>query len=81
MRAHIDSDVHPVNIPAMENDDNLPLRGNDPLTLAIRQDLDPLSVDELTQRIAILKGEMARCEAKIVFASSHRNVADALFKK
>ncbi len=80
-RAHIDSSDDPVNIPAMEIDDNLPLRANDPLTLLVRQDLDPLSVDELKARIETLKGEIARSEAKITFASSHRNAADALFKK
>lgn len=65
----------------MDMDDNLPLRGADPLQQLVRQDLDPLSIDELRERIEKLKGEIMRCEAKIGAASSHRNAADALFKK
>jgi uncharacterized small protein (DUF1192 family) len=65
----------------MEVDDNLPLRGNDPLTSLIRQDIDPLSVSELHERIALLRAEIERCEGKIAHASSHRSIADSLFKK
>jgi uncharacterized small protein (DUF1192 family) len=65
----------------MEMDDNLPLRGTDPLSILVRQDLDPLSIDELKERIETLKGEIARCEAKIDAASSHRSAADSLFRK
>ncbi len=65
----------------MEADENLPLRRDDPLAILVRQDLDPLSVDELEERITTLKSEIARCEGKIAFASRHRSVADALFKK
>jgi uncharacterized small protein (DUF1192 family) len=65
----------------MEIDDNLPLRQNDPLTLLVRQDLDPLSITELEARIVILESEIARCTAKISTATSHRSVADSLFKK
>ena len=36
---------------------------------------------ELETRIAALKAEIVRCEGKIAFASKHRSVADALFKK
>jgi uncharacterized small protein (DUF1192 family) len=66
---------------AMDSDDNLPLRRDDPLAHLVRQDLDPLSVDELEERIAALRSEISRCEGKIAFASRHRSVADALFKK
>jgi uncharacterized small protein (DUF1192 family) len=66
---------------AMDSDDNLPLRRDDPLAHLVRQDLDPLSVDELEERIATLRSEISRCEGKIAFASRHRSVADALFKK
>lgn len=65
----------------MDMDDNLPLRGTDPLSQLLRQDLDPLSIDELKERIEALKGEIVRCEAKVGAASSHRTAADALFKK
>jgi uncharacterized small protein (DUF1192 family) len=65
----------------MEADENLPLRRDDPLAILVRQDLDPLSVDELEERITTLKSEIVRCEGKLAFASRHRSVADALFKK
>jgi uncharacterized small protein (DUF1192 family) len=78
---HIDSAAMPVNNCTMDIEDNLPLRQNDPLIAVTRQDLDPLSVAELQERIELLKGEIARSEAKIAFATSHRSAADALFKK
>ena len=65
----------------MEIDDNLPLRRDDPLNNLVKQDIDALSVAELETRIAALKAEIVRCEGKIAFASKHRSVADALFKK
>ncbi len=65
----------------MDSDENLPLRRDDPLVNLVRQDLDPLSVAELEERIEILKTEINRCEGKIAFANRHRSVADALFKK
>jgi uncharacterized small protein (DUF1192 family) len=65
----------------MEIDDNLPLRRDDPLNTLVKQDIDSLSVAELETRIAALKAEIVRCEGKIAFASKHRSVADALFKK
>jgi len=65
----------------MESDENIPLRRDDPLTILVRQDLDPLSVDELAARINILKSEITRCEGKIAFATRHRSAADALFRK
>lgn len=65
----------------MESDENLPLRRDDPLALLVKQDLDPLSVDELAARIGILQSEIVRCEGKIAFATRHRSAADALFRK
>ena len=65
----------------MEIDDNLPLHRDDPLNNLVKQDIDALSVAELETRIATLKAEIVRCEGKIAFASKHRSVADALFKK
>ena len=61
--------------------DDLPLRRDDPLAQLTRQDLDPLSVDELNERIQVLKNEITRCEGKIAFATRHRSAADELFKK
>jgi uncharacterized small protein (DUF1192 family) len=65
----------------MDADENLPLRRDDSLANLVRQDLDPLSVDELRARIGTLRAEIDRCEAKIQFATSHRSAADALFRK
>jgi uncharacterized small protein (DUF1192 family) len=65
----------------MDADENLPLRRDDPLANLVRQDLDPLSVDELRARISALNAEIERCEGKIAFATSHRSAADALFRK
>ena len=65
----------------MDIDENLPLRRDDPLASLVRQDIDALSVAELENRITVLKSEIGRCEGKIAFASKHRSVADALFKK
>jgi uncharacterized small protein (DUF1192 family) len=65
----------------MDIDENLPLRRDDPLAILIKQDIDALSVTELEARIAALRSEITRCEGKVAFASKHRSVADALFKK
>ena len=65
----------------MTDDDSLPRRANDPLSLISRQDLDPFSVDELRERIDILTSEIARTSAKIEGAVSHRAGADALFRR
>ncbi|MEW4468300.1 DUF1192 domain-containing protein [Parasphingorhabdus sp. JC815] len=64
----------------MNDDDNLPRNANDPLSLLVKQDIDPLSVDELEQRITTLKNEISRCEERKKFAVSHRANADSLFK-
>jgi uncharacterized small protein (DUF1192 family) len=47
----------------------------------IGQDLALLSVNELQERIALLKDEIARLEASIASKQSSRNVADTFFKK
>ncbi len=65
----------------MDLDELFPSKPDDPLVLLARQDLDPLSVDELHARIAALKAEIARAQARIDFAASHRASAEALFKK
>ena len=53
----------------------------DPLTLLVKQDLDPMSVEELRLRIQALEGEIARAKAKIERSVNHRASADALFKR
>ena len=65
----------------MDAEDLLPRSPGDPLALLLRQDLDPLSRDELTARIAALEAEIARCRAKIDFAVNHRATADELFRR
>lgn len=65
----------------MDLDELFPDKPDDPLTLLVRQDLDPLSVDELHARIQILENEIARVKAKIEAAVNHRASADELFKK
>ena len=65
----------------MDLDELFARRPDDPLVALLKQDIDPLSVAELEERIAALKGEIARCEGKIAFARIHRSDADSLFKK
>lgn len=65
----------------MDADDLTPRRPDDPVAQLARQDLDPLSVDELKARIAALEAEIARVSAKIEGAVNHRASAEALFKR
>ncbi len=65
----------------MDLEDLCPSKPDDPLTLLTRQDLDPLSVDELQERIRLLEAEIERVRAKIDAAVNHRASAEALFKK
>ncbi|MBN2970928.1 DUF1192 domain-containing protein [Roseomonas aeriglobus] len=63
----------------MEADD-LPRRARDLVAELARQDLDPLSVEELQARIAALEAEISRVRHRIERAVNHRASADALFK-
>jgi uncharacterized small protein (DUF1192 family) len=65
----------------MDLDELFPNKPEDPLVLLARQDLDPLSVDELHERIGGLEAEIARVRAKIDAAVNHRASAEQLFKK
>tara|TARA_B110001454_G_scaffold216883_1_gene240969 strand:+ start:3313 stop:3510 length:198 start_codon:yes stop_codon:yes gene_type:complete len=65
----------------MDMDENVPKSANDPLALLLRQDLDPLSVAELHERIALLEGEINRTRAKIALSVNHKASAEALFRK
>ena len=71
----------PVNFGRMDIDELFPDKPDDPLTLLTKQDLDPLSVEELRDRIAILEAEIARVQAKLDASVSFRASADDLFKK
>ncbi|HEX8526175.1 DUF1192 domain-containing protein [Allosphingosinicella sp.] len=53
----------------------------DPLVELARQDLDPLSVAELEERIVLLEAEIARVRAKMEAAVQFRASADAIFRK
>lgn len=65
----------------MDLDDLLPKAPGDPLVLLTKQDLDPMSVEELNARIAVLEQEIVRAKSKIERAVNHRASADALFKR
>lgn len=65
----------------MDLDELFPDKPKDPLADLKRQDLDPLSVDELEERIEALKEEIARVEAHMNRAQTHRSAAEELFKK
>ena len=64
----------------MDLDELFPDTPGDPLKLLVRQDLDPLSVDELGERIEILEGEIARVKAKMEASVSFRASVEGLFK-
>ena len=64
-------------MPAPEEDD----RPKKKIVHEIGQDLALLSVNELKERIAILKEEIGRLEAAIAGKQASRNVADQFFKK
>jgi uncharacterized small protein (DUF1192 family) len=63
---------------AKDDDDDRPKKK---IVHEIGQELALLSVNELRERIALLKDEIARLEASIASKQSSRNVADTFFKK
>ena len=65
----------------MDMDELFARKPDDPLTLVTRQDLDPLSVEELRERLDILDAEIVRVKQKLEGAVNHRASADALFKR
>ncbi len=65
----------------MDLDNDPPRRADDPVAQLIRQDLAPLSVADLEQRIKALEGEIARTRSKIESAVNHKATAEALFKR
>ena len=65
----------------MDLDDLFPSKPDDPLVALAKQDLDPLSIAELKERIEALKAEIARVEAHTQQAETHRSAAEELFKK
>jgi uncharacterized small protein (DUF1192 family) len=64
-------------MPAMDEDD----RPKKKLVHEIGQDLTLLSVGELTERVALLKQEIARLEANMAGKQASKSAADQFFKK
>ena len=65
----------------MDLEELFPSKPGDPLVELGRQDLDPMSIEELNDRIEALKAEIARVETHMQSAQSHRSAAEELFKK
>ena len=65
----------------MDLDELFPDKPADPLAGLIKQDLDPLSIEELNERIATLKAEIARVEAHLERVNRDRSAAEELFKR
>ncbi len=65
----------------MDIEDFLSKRPESLLAQLRREDLDPLSVDELGDRIEMLEAEIERTKAKRASASAFRSAADSLFRK
>ena len=65
----------------MDLEDLFPSKPDDPLVALGRQDLDPISIDELKERIDTLKAEITRVEAHIQRVQTHRSAAEDIFKK
>jgi uncharacterized small protein (DUF1192 family) len=65
----------------MDLEELFPSKPGDPLIELGRQDLGPLSVEELHARIAALREEIDRVERHLADAARHRADADALFKR
>ena len=77
----IDLSRRTVNDSLVDLDDLFPSKPGDPLVELARQDLDPMSIEELKARIESLKAEIARVESHMQRAQTHRSAAEELFKK
>jgi uncharacterized small protein (DUF1192 family) len=64
-------------MPAFDEED----RPKKKLVHEIGQDLTLLSVGELTERVALLKEEIARLEANMASKQASKSAADLFFKK
>ena len=64
-------------MPAVDDDD----RPKKKIIHEIGQDLTLLSAGELTERIEILKGEIARLEADMARKQAMKSAADSIFRK
>ena len=61
-------------------DDDLPRPKGDAAGQLSKESLDPYSLGELGERIAVLEAEIARIKAHCDKVTAHRLSADALFK-
>jgi uncharacterized small protein (DUF1192 family) len=64
-------------MPAVDDDD----RPKKKIVHEIGQDLTLLSVGELTERVTLLKEEIARLEANMAGKQAQKSAADLFFKK
>ena len=71
----------PVNDSAVDLEELFPSKPDDPLFALAKQDLDPMSIEELIARVEALKVEIARVEGHMKRAQDHRSAAEELFKK
>jgi uncharacterized small protein (DUF1192 family) len=71
----------PVNDSAVDLEELFPSKPDDPLVALAKQDLDPMSIEELIARVEALKVEIARVEGHMKRAQDHRSAAEELFKK
>ena len=65
----------------MDLEDLFPSKPDDPLVVLAKQDLDPMSIEELKARIEALQVEIVRVENHMKRAQDHRSAAEELFKK
>ena len=63
----------------MADEDAKPIKV--PVTHRLGEPLDTLSVDDLDERIALLKAEIVRLEAAMASKRASRDAADAVFKR
>ena len=63
----------------MEDENDRPV-GDEILAALIKQDLDRLSVGDLSDRIALLQTEIERCKAERDNRGDIRSAAEKLFK-
>ena len=65
----------------MDLEELFPSKPGDPLVELAKQDLDPMSIEELHARVEALKAVIARVEAHMTRAQAHRTAAEEIFKK